>query len=246
MLSKDNSKTTIGFYLRGIRALLNYAKEKGYSIPNPYPFGKGRYVIPKGVNIKKALDKDDIDKIKRYTPQSRNEEMHRDYWLLSYYCNGINVKDIARLKFGNIQNTSIIINRAKTEYTSRANSKPIVINSLPEIKKIIQKWGNTQTLPSNYVFPILNAQLSEIEKEKKIAQTIQNINKNMKRIADQLQLNKLVTTYVARHSFATILKRGGVPIAYISESLGHSNIAVTENYLGSFDDESRKKFAKLL
>ncbi|MEF3423979.1 tyrosine-type recombinase/integrase [Bacteroides cellulosilyticus] len=53
-------------------------------------------------------------------------------------------------------------------------------------------------------------------------------------------------TYSARHSFATVLKRSGVNISYISESLGHSNLAITENYLASFEAEERKKNSILL
>jgi len=52
--------------------------------------------------------------------------------------------------------------------------------------------------------------------------------------------------YLARHPFSRILKRGGVPIAYISESPGHSDLRTTENYLGSFEDNQKKEFGKLL
>ena len=55
-----------------------------------------------------------------------------------------------------------------------------------------------------------------------------------------------VTTYVARHSYATVLKRGGVNVAYISESLGHSSLNTTESYLASFEKEERQKNASLL
>ena len=55
-----------------------------------------------------------------------------------------------------------------------------------------------------------------------------------------------ISTYTARHSFASVLKRSGANIAYISESLGHSDLKTTENYLASFEKEERIKNAKLL
>lgn len=67
----------------------------------------------------------------------------------------------------------------------------------------------------------------------------------MGRIAEAVGL-PLVTTYSARHSFATVLKRSGTNISYISESLGHSNLAITENYLASFERDERMRNAQLL
>ena len=68
----------------------------------------------------------------------------------------------------------------------------------------------------------------------------------MKRIGVQLGISKPVTTYTARHSFSTVLKRSGVSIEYISESLGHSSLQTTENYLDSFEDDVKRKYADLL
>ncbi len=247
MLDKKNSKTTVGFYLRCLRSILNVAIAKGLYDREKYPFGKNKYIIPKGANIKKALTKQEIRKIQNYKVDLRNlsDSRYKDYWMFTYYCNGINIKDMARLKFKNIHNDSIIVTRAKTENSTRGNQKPIVIALLPEAKKIISKWGNPNE-PGNFVFPILTENITPEQEMKIVAQTVQNINKTMKRVKGKLKISVPVTTYVARHSFATILKRGGAPIEFISESLGHSNVMTTESYLGSFDDGTRKKFAKLL
>ncbi len=67
----------------------------------------------------------------------------------------------------------------------------------------------------------------------------------MKLIGNNLGIGN-ITTYTARHSFATILKRGGANISYISESLGHSDLRITEAYLASFEKEDRQKNALLL
>jgi hypothetical protein len=71
------------------------------------------------------------------------------------------------------------------------------------------------------------------------------INKRMKEVGEQLGIGN-ISTYTARHSFATVLKRAGANIAYISESLGHQDLKTTENYLASFEREERQKNAELL
>jgi site-specific recombinase XerD len=68
----------------------------------------------------------------------------------------------------------------------------------------------------------------------------------MKIIANDLGITRDVTTYAARHSFATILQRSGVSVEFISEALGHSNVKTTQNYLGGFEDDRKKEVAKLL
>jgi integrase len=113
------------------------------------------------------------------------------------------------------------------------------------MRTIIEKWGNKNTAPNNYIFPYLTNISSEYHKKMKIKVVIKQINKIMKKIANGLGVPK-ITTYTARHSFATVLKRSGVDIAFISESLGHSDIRMTKSYLDSFETEERKKNASLL
>ena len=71
------------------------------------------------------------------------------------------------------------------------------------------------------------------------------INKRMKIIGAALGIEG-ISTYTARHSFATVLKRSGANIAYISESLGHNDLKTTESYLASFEKEERQKNARFL
>jgi integrase/recombinase XerD len=68
----------------------------------------------------------------------------------------------------------------------------------------------------------------------------------MKRIGKSLTLGVNLTTYAARHSFATVLKRSGAPTEFISESLGHKDLRTTENYLDSFEDNVKESYQKQL
>jgi site-specific recombinase XerD len=79
----------------------------------------------------------------------------------------------------------------------------------------------------------------------RVRDVISNCNRCLRKIGKAINIEGL-STYTARHSYATVLKRSGANIAYISESLGHSNLKTTENYLASFEKEERIKNAAFL
>jgi site-specific recombinase XerD len=81
---------------------------------------------------------------------------------------------------------------------------------------------------------------------KRIQQTVKSINHYIGKIAESLGIEANITTYVARHSFATVLKRSGVSIEFISESLGHSDLKTTENYLANFELDKKLEIAQNL
>jgi integrase/recombinase XerD len=246
MVAEGNSLTTVGIYLRALRTICNLGIEKGAIDQQAYPFGKRKYQIPAGRNIKKALTLDDIKKIMDYQTQSDTERWSRDIWIFSYLCNGINIKDIARLKYSNIGKDKITFIRAKTERTSIKNLKPIVAMLTPEALHVISRWGKTPAHPDAYVFGILVDGVTPERERALVQQATKTINKYVKKIATAVGIDKDVTTYTARHSFSTILKRSGAPIEFISESLGHHDLKTTEHYLDSFEDDVKKKYAGLL
>ncbi len=91
-----------------------------------YPFKK--YKIPTGQNIKKALSKQDPKTL--YTAQltlDNHQEKARDFWFFSYQCNGMNFRDIAELKYKNINKNSLSFLRHKTLRTTKDKPKPIIV-----------------------------------------------------------------------------------------------------------------------
>jgi integrase len=242
--TRTNSRTTIGIYLRNVRTVFNEVKPVGV----PYPFGKtkqGLYQIPKGKNTKKALTQAVVAKIAAYdAAKGTLEQRSRDFWLFSYLCNGINVKDMVRLKYANIKGDKIILIRAKTA-DSVDEETPIDITITKQIRRIIDTWGNKPAIKESYIFPILQPGMTPEEEYRTIQQAVQTINKNMTRICKHLKIDR-ATTYTARHSFATVLKRSGASVEFISESLGHKNKQTTQNYLANFEDEEKKKWANML
>ena len=235
MLKNGKSKTTIGIYLRSLRTIYNLQKID----PKLYPFGEGKhkYSIPTGKNIKKALTVNEIALIYNYQAKpGSTQEMAKDYWLFLYLSNGMNVKDFCLLKWGNIVGDMFEYERAKTA-RSKQESKQISVAIKPETWDIIKKWGQPSLNKNAFIFPHLQPGM-DAEKERAIYQQLtKTINKHMKRIVKEVGIEKNVTTYFARHSFATVMKRSGAQIELISELLGHSSVNVTRSYLDSFEKE---------
>ncbi|MDD4192079.1 MAG: site-specific integrase [Mangrovibacterium sp.] len=246
MKENGHSMTTIGIYLRNLRTIFNQAIEGGLIQPEFYPFGKNKYQIPAGRNIKKALTLDEIKRIVDYLPVNDAEAKARDLWLFSYLCNGVNIKDIARLQYFNLTKKNISFIRAKTERSTKSNQTKIVVVRIPKIDEIINKWGAKPEEPAKYIFELIDESDPPAQELAKIKQATKTINKYMKRIGDKLELEQKLTTYTARHSFATVLKRSGAPIEFISESLGHKDLKTTENYLDSFEDDAREAYQRQL
>ena len=246
MLDKGNSSTTVSMYLRTLRTLYNTAIEDGVCKRESYPFSRRRYQVPATRNVKKALPLVDLQKLFAYVPENDSEGLYRDLWLFSYLCQGINVKDIARLRYRDIEGGRLSFIRAKTEHTTRTNQRAIVVALTDEAKDIIQRWGTKPVHPEALVFGLLTEGLDPEAERKAIKQLTKQINKYIQRIAESVGIEQHVTTYTARHSYATVLKRSGAPVEFISEALGHSDIRTTESYLDSFEDDTRAKYAAAL
>ena len=250
LLDEEKSISTVGIYVRPLRAVINNAMEDGtLSKDFNYPFGsksKLKYQIPTSRNIKKALTIAEIKLFFEYNAEAKSwEEKALDFWIFSYLANGMNITDIAHLKYKDIDGEYIKFIRTKTKNTNNVLS-PISIFITDELSTIINKWGNSEKKKENLIFPILNSNDNAEKQRAKVQQFTKMVNKYMKIIAGKVGINKPCTTYYARHSFSTVLKRSGANVQYISEALGHSSINTTKSYLDSFEDETKKEMAKAL
>jgi integrase/recombinase XerD len=244
MIDSGNRYTTISIYLRSLRAIFNFS-EINYS-----PFGKkedSKYEIPKGSGRKLALSREQINEIlMRYPviPGSTTDKM-RDLWYFSFMANGLNVKDLIGLKWGDINyfNDEIEFERAKTIRTKRDNKgRKIKAPILPEMSKIIEKWGCKE---SKYIFGYLQDNLTPDETRIVCQNVTRLINKHISAIAKEVGLPH-ISTYTARHSYASILLQNDVGIEFISEQLGHADIRTTQSYLAGFDSNARRKYNETL
>jgi integrase/recombinase XerD len=247
MFSQDYSKTTIGIYTRQLRTLFNEAIEQGLiKKEKHYPFGRRKYVPPTGRNVKKALTIQDVAKLYYYQPECKQEQWGKDFWFFSYLANGINTKDIALLKYRNIQGEYLVFERAKTEKSTRTDPRPISVFISEDLQQIINRWGNKDRNPNNYLFPILSPGITPMRQYELIELFVASINDWMRKIKKKVGIDRNVTCYVARHTFSTVMKRSGASTEFIQEALGHTNIKTTENYLDSFEKEVKKEFASKL
>ena len=241
--SEGKKQTTIAIHLRHLRAILNEARRQGIVKEAQYPFGRGRFEIQEGEGRKMALSLDQIGEIARYDDGSDATAKYRDYWLFLYLCNGINVADFVRLRYRDIVNGEICFVRQKTARTTRTR-KEIRVVVTDRMQAIIDRWGNPPA-PDRFIFPVLDGSEDAMRQKLKTQYFTRAVNKRMATIGEALGIGN-ISTYTARHSFATVLKRAGANIAYISESLGHNDLKTTENYLASFEREERVKNAELL
>ena len=240
MTDNGRSLTTVGMYVRALRTIFNMAIENEVIDASKYPFKK--YTIPAPQKISRTLKKEEIRQIINYTAKRDADAVALDYWVFSFISNGMNFKDIALLKYGNINGDFLEFRRAKTKRTTNNNSLPIMVPLDENLLYIIKKRGNKSKKKEDYIFPILKHGLTPQEEYDHIKTFVRNTNKRLTRVGIELGLSLKVTSYVARHCFATIQKNNNAPLAYISEALGHSNLKTTQNYFGRFEDEGLKIF----
>ncbi|WP_299713799.1 site-specific integrase [uncultured Tenacibaculum sp.] len=244
MLNKNKSITTISIYTRTLRVIFNNAIRESDISRDIYPFGtrkEGKYQISKTKKVKKALNSQQLNTLFNAKAETEQEQLAKDFWFFSYTCNGINLKDIALLKYSNIKNDKFTYFRAKT-FGKSIEKTPITIYLNDFSKSIIKKYGNNNK--SSYIFNIVKTKESSEQQHKKIKNFTRLINDHIKRIAKRYDLPNDISTYWARHSFASNSIRKGASMEFISEALNHSNLSVTKNYFAGFEDEAKKEFAK--
>lgn len=241
----DNSKTysSISIYMRALMSVINEGKRQGIINQAQYPFGKGKYEIPLEAKRKIALTIAQVKQIVNYPLIKEIDRQCRDLWVFIYLASGINITDLLNLRYKNIRNGKLYYYRQKTIHSKV--KKEIVIYLQPKMKEIIETWGNPEK-PESFIFPVLSDNLTAEESRRRVKNMTHLMNDKMTAIGEALGIGK-ISTYTGRHSYATIQKRAGTSIEFISEQLGHADVGITETYLDSFeDDEMRKNAEKLL
>lgn len=221
------SENTVNMYLKILRALQNKAKKSGINVGKHLPFENIQ--LRKQETLKRALSVEDISRIAT-CDLSFNPLMDqaRDIFMFSFYTRGMSFVDIIHLQESSMINDMIYYERHKTR-------QRLQIKIEKPLREIIDKYRNCG---SSYIFPVLSDK-SQPNRTLYISYryALGCINRSLKRLGRELGISQLLTTYVARHSWATIAKLQGVPISGISESLGHRSEYTTQIYLRSFGSE---------
>ena len=214
---------TVSFYLRTLRTLYRKAVEAGQAPPNDI----FAHVQTASVRTpKRAVTADDIRNIERLQlPRGSSREKARDLFLLSFYLRGMAFVDMAFLKKSDLKCGMLSYNRRKT----RQN---LYIEWIKPMQAIIDKYAE-QNKDSPYLLPILTGK--ETSPYTAYRRMEHNINYNLKKIGELVGLKIPLTTYVARHTWASVALRMNIPIATISEGMGHNSFKTTQIYLESID-----------
>lgn len=244
--TKDRSITTVSIYIRTLRAIFNKAIDEGELDKEFYPFGKKKYKVPKTKNTKRSLSKQELKTLFQSIPKIPEQQKAKDFWFFSYSCNGMNLKDIALLKYKDIEDDKIEFYRVKTRSTSKGDLKPITVYLNDFTRSIIEMYGKKKADRSEYIFDIFNKDMSPEDKQRAIKNFTRFVNQHMKNLCKDNKLPENISTYWARHSFASNFVASGGSIVDIMESMGHNNIQTTQNYLQSFEGDAKKKILNSL
>lgn len=227
----NNTDGGIAFKMREFRALFNKAINRNLISQDVYPFKFYKISKLKPLNNKRALSEGELKRIKDVDLSDRPDLIDAyNYFIFSFYVRGINFVDMTKLKWSDIQEGRIHYVRSKTK--GQFNIQ------IMEPAQAILDFYKKQNRPSDYVFPILlKDDLTPVQIAYRKKKVLQRCNSRLKEIAALAGVKTNLTSYVARHTFATTLKRKGASTDAISELMGHSNVQVTMTYLKEFDND---------
>ena len=220
-----------------IRTMYNIAIDENIVKVEHYPFRKFKIAKLQQETAKRAISKEDISRIIEYKTDNPLVQFAIDIFTFSYIMGGINFVDISTLTKENMMDNRLVYIRHKTK-------KLIQLPLQDKAIELIEKYHDDS---NPYLFPILKAyHKTEQQKFNRVHKIISNVNMRLKKIGKELEIPVTLTTYVARHSHATVLKKAGVATSIISESLGHSSEKITQVYLDSFGNEQMDEAMKNL
>lgn len=232
-LGKGNSLNSLSVYFRTIRAIYNKGIKAGLVDQKAYPFK--HYKIKSSPTEKRAISVENLQKIVYLQLESDHELFHvRNYFVASYMLFGMNFIDMAFLRVSDLSNVSDQSN-GRIKYRRRKTSKLYDIKVNDQLKQILDFYL-TDKQSDDFIFPIIKRDtLSDQYKDIEWARS--RFNKGLKLLAKECKIQDKLTSYVARHSFATQAMFAEIPLQAISAMLGHTRLSTTQVYLASLPSE---------
>lgn len=235
--SEGLSMNTISFYMRRLRAIYNRAVEDGLAEQNDL-FKKVYTSSEK--TIKRAMPLELIKRLKSMDlSYSAAKAFARDMFLFSFYTRGMSFVDIAYLQKKDLKYGVLNYRRRKT-------SQLLYVSWEPCMQEIVERYASQAN--STYLLNIIKDNQMDARKQYLNALTL--VNRSLKSIGKLIGLDKPLSMYVARHSWASIAKTEGISLSVISEGMGHNSETTTKVYLTSLDssviDMANQKIIKLI
>lgn len=228
LAGQQSSPNTISTYMRTLQAVYNRWMSPGIEGYNPVLF-KDVYTKVES-RTKRALTAEQMEQLRNtdFSVLTLRQQQVLTYFLLMFMLRGMPFIDLAHLRKSDLRNRRITYRRHKT-------GKLMVVDVPPDAMRLLQKYRDKTD--SEYLFPLLHGGLFMEEHHHRYQETLRHFNRELARLMKQLLPGVSVSSYMARHTWATLAYHSGVPVGLISQSLGHSSIRVTMTYLKPFDAE---------
>ena len=228
LAGQQSSPNTISTYMRTLQAVYNRWMSPGIEGYNPVLF-KDVYTKVES-RTKRALTAEQMEQLRNtdFSVLTLRQQQVLTYFLLMFMLRGMPFIDLAHLRKSDLRNRRITYRRHKT-------GKLMVVDVPPDAMRLLQKYRDKTD--SEYLFPLLHGGLFMEEHHHRYQETLRHFNRELARLMKQLMPGVSVSSYTARHTWATLAYHSGVPVGLISQSLGHSSIRVTMTYLKPFDAE---------
>ena len=228
LAGQQSSPNTISTYMRTLQAVYNRWMSPGIEGYNPVLF-KDVYTKVES-RTKRALTAEQMEQLRNtnFSVLTLRQQQVLTYFLLMFMLRGMPFIDLAHLRKSDLRNRRITYRRHKT-------GKLMVVDVPPDAMRLLQKYRDKTD--SEYLFPLLHGGQFMEEHHHRYQETLRHFNRELARLMKQLLPGVSVSSYTARHTWATLAYHSGVPVGLISQSLGHSSIRVTMTYLKPFDAE---------
>lgn len=233
---KPNKQSTINANMKAIRAIY-YAAIAEQIIPadkNPF------FVFKLKADNKVKKDKLTLEEVITIEGLKLKKDAvvwHvRNFFLFSFYCAGVRASDVLQLKWLNVSS------EGRLEYHMEKTGQYKSVSLMPKAQAILQHYKTPQSKPDDYIFPFIDTRLNLKDSMvlfNQVSSCTALVNKYLKDIAKEAEIEKVLSTHIARHSFADIARKRKASIYDISKMLGHSSIKITEAYLASLDIDSQ-------
>ena len=219
LIDRRLKQNSIRCYLRTLNTLLCKAVAEGL-LSNRNLFSRVRLSYVK--TTKRAISEKELKVIANLElPKHSTMALARDIFMFSFYMRGMPFVDIAYLRKTDLKN-------GMWTYCRRKTNQCLMVEWEKAQQKILDRYAH-QTENGPYLLPIINKEDGTEYLQYQRMQT--NINRALKKIGEMAELKMPLTTYVARHTWASVARDMNIPISIISEGMGHNSIKTTQVYL---------------
>ena len=219
------SPNTTSCYLRSLRSLYNIAVRR-HVVRQCFPFSE--VFTGNMATAKRAAPLSVIRSLRSLTlPSDSSLRLSLDMFLFSFYAMGMPFADVARLRRSQIDfsSSSLVYHRQKT-------GCPVTVSLEPCMLDIIRRYSDSSR---QYVFPLLPEGASPDVVSRVYNTALASHNRHLKTIARMAGVTCRLTSYVARHSWASMAYNTHAPLPLISQAMGHTNQRTTMVYIKSMD-----------